>query len=145
MIYLLFPIIAAALYGLNYTLVEKITRSVNMTTYYVCGVCVWITMIVVHGLIKKEKITVSELTDNPTLLLLIICATTAGSLGWVLTTYAAKHISAHYAAMGEISYPLFTLLFTFLLFGARNFDFTSIVGGILIMIGSFILVYGQAK
>jgi drug/metabolite transporter (DMT)-like permease len=138
-----FPFIAAALYGLSYVLIERITGLVNMTTFYVLGPLTFLMMAIAHGVLKGERFDWQYLKDNPSTLGLMIVANLAGSVAWLCTTYALKNISASYAAFGEISYPLFTLLFAWILMGQREFSLTTIAGGGLILIGSFILIYGQ--
>jgi drug/metabolite transporter (DMT)-like permease len=138
-----FPLIAAAFYGLNYMIIERVVAVTGLTTYYITGTLVFLVMAISHGIIKGEPLSFSFARENPGILLLLIFVSFSGGIAWLLTTYALKNISANYAAFGEISYPLFTVFFTWMFFGARQLDFTTIAGGLLIMAGSFVLVYGQ--
>ncbi len=145
MIYAFFPLCAAALYGLSYVLIERLTTQVNLTTYYLASLPIWLCFALGHGYMKNENFSFVFLKENPSVIGLIIIASLAGSLAWLFTTYSLKNISANYAAFGEISYPLFTILFTYLIFGARHFELTTIIGGLLIMLGSSIMIHGQTR
>ncbi|MCC7305532.1 MAG: EamA family transporter [Alphaproteobacteria bacterium] len=140
-----FPFFAAALYGLSYVLIERITAQVNLTTYYLASNIIWLACALAHGYIRKEPFSFGTAENVPNVLLLILIASAAGSIAWLFTTYALKNISASYAAFGEISYPIFTLLFAALLFGLRGFSWQHMVGGALIFAGSIILVMAQSE
>jgi len=141
----LFPIIAAALYGLGFVLIERAMQSINVATYMFIGGVMGFVIAAALWVFKNEPISFSFMNEKWTTIAIIVGATAAPGLGWLLTTYAIKNVSATYAAFGEVSYPLFAIVFGFLLFGIRYFNWNVLIGGSLIMIGSFILVYGQIR
>ncbi len=145
MSYAFFPFLAAACYGIGYLILEKAVAGVNLATLYFTGASLGIVISICYAFWQNETISYSFAKETPSLLLILISATLATGMGWIFTTNAVKNTSAVYAAMGEVSYPLFTVLFAFLFFGVRYFDWTVLLGGALIMIGSFILVYGQIR
>lgn len=145
MFYPILPFIAAALYALDYVLIKSLTDKINMTTYYIVSLIICLFLALGHGVITKERISLDVFKSEPVLLYLIIIAAIAGSIAWVMTTYTIKNISAHYAAFGEVSYPVFTLIFTYLLLGVRQFDLTSVIGGLLVVAGSSIMIYGRVN
>ena len=142
MIYAFFPIMAAMCYGLAFAFVEKAMETMNVVTYMLAGSVIGIVLAIGFAKIKGEPFDFAFMNDKTTLFYALM-AILAPAIGWFLTIYAVKNTSASYAAFAEISYPLFTVLFLFLFFGVRHFDWTLLVGGGLIMLGSFILVYGQ--
>lgn len=139
-----FPIMAAALYGLGFALIDKATQTINVTTYIFISASSGLLTAFLLWFFRYEPINFSFLSEKWQTLFIIAGAAIAPSLGWILTIYAVKNISPAYAAFAEISYPLFTLLFLFLLFGVKHFGWSILFGGGLIMLGSFIMVYGQA-
>ncbi len=143
MIYAFFPIMAAMFYGLAFAFTEKAMQMINVVTYMIVGSVVTIIMALGLTLVKDEPVK-WDFLNNKEAFIPVIVAVIAPALGWFFTIYAIKNTSAVYAAFSEISYPLFTLLFLFLFFGIRHFDWTILAGGSLVMIGSFILVYGQS-
>lgn len=144
MIYALFPILAAMCYGLAFAFTEKALKITSAVTYLTISAAVGFFFILGLVAVKGERFSWGFL-HNPKDMTIFLIAAIAPSLGWLFTTYAIKNTNASYAAFAEISYPLFTLLFLFIFFGLRSLDWTILLGGSLIMIGSFIMVYGQAK
>jgi drug/metabolite transporter (DMT)-like permease len=144
MIYVFFPIIAAMCYGMAFAFMEKALKITNISTYMclsaLAGICVMFTVIKIKG----EPLSFDFLTDKVNIAI-VLTAVFAPTLGWLFTMFAIKTTSASYAAFAEISYPLFTLVFLFVFFGLRSVDWTVLMGGALIMLGSFIMIYGQTK
>lgn len=133
---------AAAIYGLGFVFMERAMQTTSAATFMLVNTLTGMLLITALLLTRVETITWQALSHRETLLYLLAGAA-APALGWVLTIYGVKHISAAYATAGEVSYPLFTVLFLFLFFGVRNFDWTVLVGGGLIIAGAAILLSGQ--
>lgn len=142
MIYVLFPILAAVCYGLAFAATERALTLTSASTYLLLSAIPG--FIFVAGLIavKGEKLSWAFLENRGDVIIVAVAAI-APALGWLFTTYAIKNVNASYAAFAEISYPLFTLLFLFLFFGIKHFDWYVLVGGAFVMTGSFLLVFGQ--
>ena len=138
------PIIAAAFFGLGYAFSEKALQTMNVATYMLVGSVFGLLIAVGLSYFRSEPFSLTFANDKITFLQGVV-AVLAPALGWVFTVYAIQHISASYAAFAELSYPLFALLFLFLFFGVRHFDWWLLAGGALVMAGSFLLVYGQTK
>ena len=144
MIYAFFPIFAAIFYGLAFAFTEKALKLTTISTYLAMNAVV--TIIVAACLIKAkgEGLSFEFLNNKPTASI-VLTAVIAPSFGWLFTMFAIKTTSASYAAFAEISYPLFTVLFLFIFFGMRTIDWTTIIGGLLIMAGSFLMIWGKAR
>lgn len=144
MIYAFFPIFAAMFYGLAFAFTEKALKLTNISTYMALSAIAG--MLVMFGFIKLKGEPLSfTFLESKSALAIVLTAVIAPTLGWVFTMFAIKTTSATYASFAEISYPLFTLIFLFAFFGLRTIDWTIILGGALIMLGSFIMIYGQSK
>lgn len=144
MIFAFFPIIAAMCYGLAYAMTEKALKITNVGTYMTVNTLFGVIIILYLFTIKGEPLKI-DFTTSPKDLWFILLSTAMPSIGWVFTMFAVKNTSAVYTSFAEISFPLFTLLFMFLLFGLRSIDWTILIGGGLIMTGSLIMIYGQTK
>jgi drug/metabolite transporter (DMT)-like permease len=144
MIYAFFPVFAAMLYGLAYAMADRAFKVTNITTYMLISYMFGLIMFLGVWKFKNEQISFSFL-NNKYDALIVLASVSAPSLGWLFTMFAIQKTSASYAAFAEISYPLFTLLFLFLIFGIRHFDFSILVGGALVILGSAVLVSGQLK
>jgi len=144
MIYAFFPIFAAAFYGLAFAFTEKALKLTTIGTYMALSAITGVIVMAAFIKLKGEPISFAFL-ESKSAAAIVLTAVIAPTLGWVFTMFAIKTTSATYASFAEISYPLFTLLFLFAFFGLRAIDWTVLLGGGLIMLGSFIMVYGQSK
>jgi len=142
MIYAFYPIFAAMLYGFAFAFTERALKLTNISTYMALSASAGMLVMVALIKLKGEALSFTFLESKSTAAI-VLAAAIAPSLGWIFTMFAIKTTSATYASFTEISYPLFTLIFAF--FGLRTIDWTILLGGALIMTGSFIMVYGQTK
>ena len=140
------PFIAALLYGLGYVMIERVVGvNINATSFLIVSTVA--QAIVILGLLlwKNEAIDFSGTIPNWQVFLFVIVAGLAPCIGWAVTIYSIKHISALYTALAETSYPLFTLAFGFIFFGIRQFNITTFLGGAMILAGAAIMIYGQSS
>ncbi len=148
MIYALFPIFAAICYALAYIFDEKALEKVNVATLMLSitgiGLPLSLAAVFILAKTKGESVDFSFLSDSK-LLAYIVFGALLGTLGFLFTLFAIQKTSASYTAFAEISYPLFTVLFLFLFFGARHFDWSLLLGGGLVLLGSIVLIYGQMR
>jgi len=144
MIYAFFPIFAAMFYGLAFAFTEKALKLTSISTYMALSAAMGVVVMGIFIKLKSETLSF-EFLNNKTSAAIVLTAILAPTLGWVFTMFAIKTTSASYAAFAEISYPLFTVAFLFVFFGLRGIDWTILVGGALIMLGSGLLIYGQSK
>ncbi|MGH1398050.1 MAG: EamA family transporter [Alphaproteobacteria bacterium] len=143
-IYLFFPIFAAMFYGLAFAFTEKALKLTNVSTYLAISIVSGALIMLAFIKLKGEPLNF-DFVKNKSTLAIVLTSVIAPSLGWIFTTFAIKTTSASYAAFAEISYPLFTVLFLFTFFGLRAIDWTTIAGGLLIMTGSFLMIWGKTK
>ncbi len=144
MIFAFFPLIAAMSYGIAFAFSEHALKMTNVMTYMFLSSCVGLMSIFGLYFLKGERIEASFISD-PRSILIVMIAVAAPSLGWLFTLFAVKNTNASYAAFAEISYPLFTVLALFIFFGYRMMAWQTLLGGVLIMIGSCIMVWGQLR
>ncbi|MGH1456574.1 MAG: EamA family transporter [Alphaproteobacteria bacterium] len=138
------PFIAAMFYGLAYVLLEKVMgTSVNPATFLAINTVSGIFIIALLVLFNGQKIELLPSTYTLPILTMVIVAAAAPSLGWLFTIYSIKHSSALYTALAETSYPLFTMAFGFLIFGIKKLDIITCSGGLLVLTGAAIMIYGQ--
>lgn len=146
MAYIFLPFLSAALYGLSYVLIEKLLHGVPALTFLLCSMVVSsVFMMIVFGFIwtlNPESLSLEFLHDKKTAMLFIFTAV-LGIVAWLTTLLSLQHNSASFVAFAEISYPVFTLLFLFILFGERHFTWQFMLGGAMILGGSIVLVMSQ--
>lgn len=148
MFLLFLPLLAAACYGLGYVFLERASSSVSLSTFLLLSIPFEILVILMMHITKAGEVNFSFLNglfQNSSLLWTIILAVILPTIGWVFTIYAVQNVSATYTAFAEISYPLFTVVFLAGFFGVKQFNAPILLGGLLILIGSALLVYGQLR
>ena len=143
-IFVLLPFVASMCYGLSYIIMEKtlgvhMNPATFMTLNLVCNILVILALVFV----KQENIDFSQVTASFSVALMVCIAAAAPTLGWVITIYSIKNMSALYTALAETSYPLFTLAFGLLIFGIKTPSLTTIGGGLLILAGAALMIYGK--
>ena len=147
-IYTFFPIFAAICYALAYILDERILEKINVATFMlvttIIGLPFSIGIVLFLRKFKNEQIMIEPFYDFK-FLMVVIFAFSLGIIGFLFTLFSLQKTNAVYTSFAEISYPLFTVLILFLFFGARQFNPTILLGGTLVLLGSFILIYGQSK
>lgn len=142
--YVLLPFVASMCYGLSYIIMEKtLGIHVNPATFMILNLLCNIAVILLLVFWKQESIDFSQIAGNGWIILMVFIATAAPTLGWVITIYSIKNMSALYTALAETSYPLFTLAFGLLLFGIKTPNLTTLAGGFLILAGAAIMIYGK--
>jgi drug/metabolite transporter (DMT)-like permease len=143
MIYTFFPFISAALYGLGYVLLERMLSKVPLMLYTFCSSVFFVIIFGLATYMRKEM-SFSFLSE-PKIAGMFALTILINSVAWITTLLALKNTGAAYVAFAEISYPLFTLLFLYLLFGIQQWNWQSALGSILIFAGSLVLVIARIK
>ncbi|KTC87865.1 MULTISPECIES: DMT family transporter [Legionella] len=134
-----FAIIAAILWGLNYTLAEKILNSispVSLLALEMLGGAIMFTILSYFTTMKKDfEIIVTQ----PNVRWLILAEIIVVLLASFFIVASIRLKNATVAGILELMYPLFTILFTWLLFHQTHVNIPVIIGGILIFIGVVII------
>lgn len=143
-IILALPFIAAMCYGLGYVLIEKaLGVHINMASFLILGVITSIITYIPFALAIGQPIEFSGMMKTTGIFVLVLTAAGITGLGGIATFYAIRHTSALYTALAETSYPLFTMAFGFLLFGIKQLNFITFMGGLMVLAGAIIMIYGQ--
>jgi drug/metabolite transporter (DMT)-like permease len=141
-IYIALPFMSAALYGLGYVLIERLLKSTSILTFTFFSA---LTLTLICGatiLLRRDMLDLAFLSDKK-LAFLFIATVAANASGWIITQMALKHTSAEFVSFSELTYPLFTLFFLFILFGQSQFNWQTLLGGALVMAGAAVLVLAQ--
>lgn len=144
MIYAFLPFASAALYGLGYILMERMLKTVPILAYMTINSLLFTAILVTLFFLNRNETTLSFLSDKKVLLLFLITLA-VNATAWVMTLLSLKNNSATYTAFAEISYPLFVVLFLFLIFGIRQWNWMTLLGGAIIFAGSLLIVAAQVK
>ncbi len=137
----LFALSAAIFWGLAYTMSGKVIQS-GVSTPFILGFVALVTLpVYITALIKTESFKPSlEIILNHKILLLFMAVQAASlMIGQYLIYTAISQKNVTYAAVLEISYPIFVCLFTWLLFKDLQMSWNIALGGLMIFAGSAIV------
>mgnify|MGYP005854565787 CR=1 FL=1 len=135
--WLLFAAMAAVLWGLNYVMEQKLLQTFTVMemlffssffmTLLVGGTCVYLKCLPTPAVLKNTS----------RLWLVLMLVSHVGAIYLILLSI--KLAASHQAAIVEITYPLFTVLFGWLFFRVR-IHWSFFVGGGLILAGSWLII-----
>lgn len=142
--YLFLPFMAAALYGLGYILIERLLKGVSIVSYMTLNSIFFTAILLILSVIRREEGMFSIFLEKNTASL-FLAALFVNASAWIMTLLSLKNNSAVYTSFAEISYPLFVVIFLFLIFGIRQWNGMTLLGGAVIFFGSLIIIAAQIK
>jgi len=134
--WLIYALMAAITWGLNYSLDEKIFKH-QISPLTLLAAQAWAGAILFTGLayVFRLKEDVATISQNRTIQYILLAGLAAATLGNFFIAISIQAKNATFAALIEESYPLFTILFSFLLFKDNYLTPGVIIGGGLIIMG----------
>lgn len=128
---------ASVLWGFGYALSERVVKNDLPTSFFVLtqgliGVAIYLAICLYFGTIRTGA---EALQANPKiwLNLVIIAASTTTGIFFIYMAIVGKNASM--ANMIEITYPVFTVLFAWLLYRDMQVNWGTALGGLLIFSG----------
>jgi len=128
---------ASVLWGFGYALSERVVKDDLPTSFFVLtqgiiGVILYLAICLYFGTIKTG---VEALQSNPKIWLNLGLVAFSTTLGIFFIYMAIVGKNASMANMIEITYPVFTIIFAWLLFRDVQVNWTTALGGLLIFSG----------
>ncbi len=134
---------ASALWGIGYVINQILMRSLTSMEVLLLEsfvvLVIFIPWLFFNGTFKPMLL---KLTDMKTLALMMFGSVVYISAAILILTSIGSS-NATLAAIIEASYPIFTMIFAYLLIGEIQFSFYSIVGCVFIIAGLIIVHYGH--
>ncbi len=140
--WIIFALSASILWGLTYVINEQLYKKISVITSL--GITTFITAIVMlliayaSGILKRDFIIIG---GSNKLLFLVIAETVTLILAEVAIGLSITGKNATLAGLIEISYPIFIVLFGYLLFKQNQLNISTLMGGLLVFLGVFIIYY----
>ncbi len=140
--WVIFSILAAAVWGFDYVFAEKVVKHISVLTFM--AIQLFFAFVVaalaalLFGSVRQDFVVLASSRYLLLYFVLGILAFTAGNF-FILVSISAKN--ATLAGMIEISYPLFIALFAYLIFKENQINLATVLGGILIFAGVFIIYF----
>lgn len=139
------PFLGAMLYGFNYAILGSVLKSMSIATFmfYNLIVSTFFTAAIIW--FDRANLDVRQIETEPKTIALLVAGMAAAWCAWMITTVVIKHVNPTYAAIGEIAYPVFVPLFAWLMFRDKQWDMPTVIGGALVFMGLFIIVFTKAR
>lgn len=143
--WLAYAIVAAMLWGLNYSLNERVfEKEVSPATLLVFQA--------MAGMLIAGAVGFRDIPDDlravradRTTMWLAIAALFSYGVGNLMISLSIQAKNATLAGLVELSYPIFTVLFSYLLFKKWHLTPMSMAGGVMIMVGIVLVGLGGSK
>jgi drug/metabolite transporter (DMT)-like permease len=133
---------ASVLWGLTYVVDEQIYRRISVfSSLAIASLCVFLVMLAasyISGSLGKD---IAVLSSSRRVLALVLCGAATLLTAELLIGLSISSKNATLAALIEISYPLFVATFAVLLFNEERPNVMTVVGGVLILGGVFLISY----
>lgn len=130
----------ALIWGVHYNLIAKsLTAASPLTIYFLPNIILMATLPLWYKVLISDFHSISEAPLSVKISTIIIMFTSI--LGSVAVYKAIHSSNATLASLIEISYPVFVSLFAFLIFRDNQVNIGTIIGGLLIMVGTSVVIY----
>ncbi|MBV9575345.1 MAG: DMT family transporter [Gammaproteobacteria bacterium] len=139
--WILYALLAAILWGLNYSLAEKILHSISPITLLSIEMFFGAILFFIISYFTHFKTDFHTLLTQTNILILTLVEVAVILLASYFIVKSINSKDATVAGIIEIIYPLFTVLFTWLLFGENHINLPVIIGGSLILVGVAIISF----
>lgn len=134
---IIYALLASITWGFTYALDEKILNKTSPV--YFLFISSLTTSLISLSILLYQKIPLNQLlTQKPNEIGLIIFNCILSALAGLFILLSIKNSTASSASIIEISYPLFVVLFSWLLYKSLP-NPGIIIGGVIILIGVFIV------
>ncbi len=143
-IFLLLPLVAAILWGVNYAVSGHTLKFLSVPTAVFVHGSSYIVASLLLMVFIKEPIDFSPYFTHPDRMWTWLMPLSAG-LAICCVFLSIRATSSTYYAIVEISYVIFTPLFAYLFFGARQWSPASLIGAALMIAGLIVVVWDQSQ
>jgi drug/metabolite transporter (DMT)-like permease len=140
-----YALLSAACWGIQYVLMETLFRRVDFAAAFsflslANGILVAAVLWILYPKQNWWRLGESWSVIGLVLLYLIF-----GTGAYLFNALAINQKNATLASLLEISYPLFIILFTALVFREIHLDLVGMIGAMLILLGCVLVVFSRAS
>ena len=140
--WIIFALSASILWGLSYVLFEQIYKKISVaTSLWIVCLIMFFAMLFLSVFSGKIKPDLQAIFQSKKLMWLLAGGVATAIAADLCIAFSITNKNATLAGLIEISYPLFIALFAYLLFKESQLTTATIVGGVLVFSGSFIIYF----
>lgn len=138
-LWLVLTICAAMAWGVNYAVTERVLHG-GVSLFFMMFLNATVLMffslaVLIFGKGNAFAESVSVIKTGQVGIWMVVVYVASAFLGWCLVNSAIGLRNATSVSLIELSYPIFTIFFTWLLFRDVHLNLTILVGGLLIASG----------
>lgn len=133
-----YALIASLLWGFDYAIAGKMFEKISIYTVLFAQFVIGAILMLILGYADIKKDLPSLAQNNKFTWLFVLCCIVF-NVAMVFIAQSIKVSNATLAGLIEISYPLFIIICSYLLFGDNHITPSIIAGGILIFAGVIII------
>jgi len=141
MLWLLLAVSASLFWGLSYVFSEQLYKKISVLTGFgltsLFAAALVLTLSWIRGNLHKD---IAQISSSNVVLGWLVAAIITTFLAELCIGFSISEKNATLAGLIEISYPLFIVLFSWLLFKQNHLNLYSLIGGGCIIVG-VLLVY----
>lgn len=134
--WLLYATFASVFWGITYSLNEQLYKHISIFSSFVLisalSTVAFTIIALANGTFQKDM---STLASNNLALILIVSSASAFILAEVFIGLSITGKNATLAGLIEISYPIFIILFSYLIFRESHLNLGTLLGGALVFFG----------
>jgi len=140
--WIIYSLSASVMWGLTYVINEEIFKKISPVpllaiTMFVSSL-VFFAWAIMSGSMKRDWAIISA---SPKLILLLLAGIIVFVLAELFINFSIVDKNATMAGLIEISYPIFIVLFSYLIFRENNLNWGTLCGGAFIFTGVAIVYY----
>lgn len=141
--WILLSVLAAAIWGLEYTFTEKVMiKGTPLQVAFWMGL-IQLALCVMLSLLTGHSLAVRPLVSDGRWPAFVAAAVLGFAGGLSITGSIKLSQNATASSMIEITYPFFVAFFSFLLFRQNQFSVGTTLGGVLIVLGVWLVGQGR--
>jgi uncharacterized membrane protein len=140
--WIIYALSASLMWGLTYVVNEQVYKKISVvTSLAITTLATGVVMLLIaySGNFLQKDLNV--ISNSRKLLYLIIAETILLILAELFIGLSITSKNATLAGLIEISYPIFIVLFAYLLFKENQLNASTAVGGAFIFVGVFVIYY----
>ncbi len=139
--WIFFALGASLFWGISYVLSEEIYKKISVfTSLSIMSLAVFVFTLVIAYFTGNLADDLARVTSSKKLMMYVFGGTISLLIAEVLIGFSIVSKNATLSGLIEISYPIFIAIFSYIIF--KNIVTTpTIVGGIIIFIGVFVIYY----
>ncbi len=141
--WVVFALLAAILWGVQYALIEKIAPRVSALVLFIWSDLIQVIGLIAFAIFTHTSCHPSPLWDKDVRWKFLVSVVVSLAAHVLIFTSIRSSGNATASSLIEISYPFFVALMSWMIFGEMRINLSTGIGGLLILAGVFFVLKGK--